>query len=287
MHMAKASSRKDESGTIASAAKLSARARPAIAIVREDGTNVDPVPQILDRLRVVPLEATNVLKIALRGPDPQKSNRLIMAIIDSYSEHVRSTELEQNAASVRLLENREQKLRNESRKILGIPELRVSGICVRVPVFTGHSLAINAEFERAITEDSSATLAFNAADRAPTTDRPVPSLEWNRGPCRDTLPGPTPADRGGPSPSPHSIRRRSGPNRRRPEQCRGTSPAGRAGHSCTLCILLPAAGATVLRRRALEADPVLSPAPHGQAGDHGLGAGQRSKCDLVGGTIGP
>ncbi len=42
----------------------------------------------------------------------------------------------------------EQKLRNESRKILGLPGLRVSGICVRVPVFTGHSLAINAEFER-------------------------------------------------------------------------------------------------------------------------------------------
>lgn len=45
----------------------------------------------------------------------------------------------------------EQKLRNESRKILGLPDLRVSGICVRVPVFTGHSLAINVEFERAIT----------------------------------------------------------------------------------------------------------------------------------------
>jgi len=42
----------------------------------------------------------------------------------------------------------EQKLRNESRKILGIPDLRVSGICVRVPVFTGHSLSINAEFEQ-------------------------------------------------------------------------------------------------------------------------------------------
>src|SRR5690606_23929158 len=41
----------------------------------------------------------------------------------------------------------EQKLRNESRKILGIPELRVSGTCVRVPVFTGHALSINAEFE--------------------------------------------------------------------------------------------------------------------------------------------
>ena len=41
----------------------------------------------------------------------------------------------------------EQKLRFESRKILGIPELAVSGLCVRVPVFTGHSLAINARFE--------------------------------------------------------------------------------------------------------------------------------------------
>ncbi len=42
----------------------------------------------------------------------------------------------------------EQKLRNESRKILGIPDLKVSGTCVRVPVFTGHSLSINAEFAR-------------------------------------------------------------------------------------------------------------------------------------------
>ena len=44
----------------------------------------------------------------------------------------------------------EQKLRNESRKILDIPELRVSGTCVRVPVFTGHSLQINARFARPI-----------------------------------------------------------------------------------------------------------------------------------------
>jgi aspartate-semialdehyde dehydrogenase len=42
----------------------------------------------------------------------------------------------------------EKKLRNESRKILGIPDLAVSGTCVRVPVFTGHSLSINAEFAR-------------------------------------------------------------------------------------------------------------------------------------------
>ncbi len=44
----------------------------------------------------------------------------------------------------------DQKLRNESRKILGIPDLAVSGTCVRVPVFTGHSLSINAEFARPI-----------------------------------------------------------------------------------------------------------------------------------------
>ncbi|MGX1887322.1 aspartate-semialdehyde dehydrogenase [Streptomyces sp. NPDC055287] len=42
----------------------------------------------------------------------------------------------------------EQKLRNESRKILEIPELKVSGTCVRVPVFSGHSLQVNVRFER-------------------------------------------------------------------------------------------------------------------------------------------
>lgn len=57
----------------------------------------------------------------------------------------------------------EQKLRNESRKILGIPDLAVSGICVRVPVFTGHSLAINAEFARSITPDRARELLQTAA----------------------------------------------------------------------------------------------------------------------------
>ncbi|WP_182347349.1 aspartate-semialdehyde dehydrogenase [Tomitella gaofuii] len=54
----------------------------------------------------------------------------------------------------------DQKLRNESRRILGIPELLVSGTCVRVPVFTGHSLAINAEFDRPLSvEDAQKLLA--------------------------------------------------------------------------------------------------------------------------------
>ena len=47
----------------------------------------------------------------------------------------------------------DQKLRNESRKILGLPDLAVSGTCVRVPVLTGHSLSINAEFARPLSSD--------------------------------------------------------------------------------------------------------------------------------------
>ena len=52
----------------------------------------------------------------------------------------------------------EQKLRYESRKILHLPELRVSGTCVRVPVFTGHSLAVHAEFSDPITPEQALEL---------------------------------------------------------------------------------------------------------------------------------
>ncbi|MBK5239320.1 MAG: aspartate-semialdehyde dehydrogenase, partial [Actinomycetales bacterium] len=47
----------------------------------------------------------------------------------------------------------EKKLRNESRKILEIPGLLVSGLCVRVPVFTGHSLSINAQFNKPLSPE--------------------------------------------------------------------------------------------------------------------------------------
>ncbi|HEY0119526.1 MAG TPA: aspartate-semialdehyde dehydrogenase [Cellulomonas sp.] len=57
----------------------------------------------------------------------------------------------------------EQKLRNESRKILQIPDLLVSGTCVRVPVFTGHSLSINAEFDRPLSPER----AYQLLDGAP------------------------------------------------------------------------------------------------------------------------
>jgi aspartate-semialdehyde dehydrogenase len=56
----------------------------------------------------------------------------------------------------------EQKLRNESRRILHVPDLLVSGTCVRVPVFTGHSLAINAEFSEPISPADARDLLQNA-----------------------------------------------------------------------------------------------------------------------------
>jgi len=67
----------------------------------------------------------------------------------------------------------EQKLRNESRKILGIPDLPVSGTCVRVPVFTGHSLSINAEFARDLPPEAAVKLLAEAPGVV-LTDVPTP-----------------------------------------------------------------------------------------------------------------
>ncbi|WP_030249749.1 aspartate-semialdehyde dehydrogenase [Streptomyces violens] len=67
----------------------------------------------------------------------------------------------------------EQKLRNESRKILEIPELKVSGTCVRVPVFSGHSLQVNARFERPISPERATELLAGAPGVA-LSDVPTP-----------------------------------------------------------------------------------------------------------------
>jgi aspartate-semialdehyde dehydrogenase len=67
----------------------------------------------------------------------------------------------------------EQKLRNEARKILDLPNLGVSGTCVRVPVFAGHSLSINAEFDRPITADRAREL-LAAAPGVVLDDVPTP-----------------------------------------------------------------------------------------------------------------
>jgi len=80
---------------------------------------------------------------AVAFPEPEKYARTIAYNVLPFAGSIVDDGLEET--------DEEQKLRHESRKILGIPELLVSGICVRVPVFTGHSLSINAEFERSLT----------------------------------------------------------------------------------------------------------------------------------------
>jgi len=75
----------------------------------------------------------------------------------------------------------ELKVRNESRKILGIPDLKVSATCVRVPVVTTHSLAVHAVFEQPLTADA-ARQALVEARSVVVLDDPAAG-EW-----------PTPAD---------------------------------------------------------------------------------------------
>jgi aspartate-semialdehyde dehydrogenase len=69
--------------------------------------------------------------------------------------------------------NEEQKLRNESRKILGLPDLAVSVTCVRVPVFAGHSMAVNARFARPLAPER-AREVLAAADGVEVADVPTP-----------------------------------------------------------------------------------------------------------------
>jgi aspartate-semialdehyde dehydrogenase len=75
----------------------------------------------------------------------------------------------------------EQKLRNESRKILGIPDLQVSGTCVRVPVFTGHSLSLNVEFARELSVARALDL-LSSAPGVEVTDIPTPLQAAGRDP---------------------------------------------------------------------------------------------------------
>jgi aspartate-semialdehyde dehydrogenase len=67
----------------------------------------------------------------------------------------------------------DQKLRSESRKILGIPDLLVSGTCVRVPVFTGHSLSINAEFAQPLSPERAREI-LDGAPGVKLVDVPTP-----------------------------------------------------------------------------------------------------------------
>jgi len=75
----------------------------------------------------------------------------------------------------------EIKLRDESRKILEIPGLPVSGTCVRVPVYSGHSLSINAEFERALSP-AAALAILGEAPGVALADTPNPLAATGRDP---------------------------------------------------------------------------------------------------------
>jgi aspartate-semialdehyde dehydrogenase len=76
----------------------------------------------------------------------------------------------------------EQKLRNESRRILHLPELLVAGTCVRVPVFTGHSLSLHAEFANPIGVEL-ATELLSAAPGVRLSDVPTPLEGAGRDDC--------------------------------------------------------------------------------------------------------
>ncbi|MGN6366580.1 aspartate-semialdehyde dehydrogenase [Asticcacaulis taihuensis] len=77
----------------------------------------------------------------------------------------------------------ELKLRDESRKILGLPDLKVAATCVRVPVFTGHSLSINVEFERPLSPEAALEL-LREAPGVEIADVPKPLAVTGRDPVQ-------------------------------------------------------------------------------------------------------
>jgi len=121
------------------------------------GSGLAGVEELLSQVQAVADADLSVLThdgSALDFPEPQKYVRTIaFDVVPMAGSIVDDGSLETDE---------EQKLRNETRKILDIPDLLVSGTCVRVPVFTGHSLAINAEFERPITAQAAQELLEHA-----------------------------------------------------------------------------------------------------------------------------
>ena len=132
------------------------------------GSGLAGVRELADQVRAV--ADADITQLTYDGsavafPDPAKYVRTIAFDVVPLAGSI--------VADGSLETDEEQKLRNESRKILGIPELRVSGTCVRVPVFTGHSLAIHAEFAQPITPEQ-ATALLASAPGVELSDVPTP-----------------------------------------------------------------------------------------------------------------
>jgi aspartate-semialdehyde dehydrogenase len=102
---------------------------------------------------------------AVDFPEPEKYKRPIAFNVLPFAGSIVEDGLDET--------DEEQKLRKESRKILSIPALKVSGTCVRVPVFTGHSLQINARFERPLAPERAREL-LAAAPGVELSDIPTP-----------------------------------------------------------------------------------------------------------------
>jgi aspartate-semialdehyde dehydrogenase len=131
------------------------------------GSGVAGVEELASQVAAAGDKATELAYdgAAVTFPEPQKYARTIAYNVLPMAGSIVDDGLNET--------DEEQKLRNESRKILGIPDLRVSGICVRVPVFTGHSLAINAEFDRPMPVERARELLAGAPG-VELTDIPTP-----------------------------------------------------------------------------------------------------------------
>lgn len=140
------------------------------------GSGLAGVSELADQARAaltgdVPVEALTHDGAAVRMPDPH-------AYVAPIAFNVLPMAGELGADDET---SEEAKLRNESRKILGIPALAVSGTCVRVPVFTGHSLAVHAEFGAPLTPGR-ATELLTGAPGVEVIDVPTPLAAAGRDP---------------------------------------------------------------------------------------------------------
>lgn len=133
------------------------------------GSGVAGVAELAGQARAIAASArfTDLVTdgAAVRGPAPQQYVEPIAFNVVPLAGSI----VDDGSAET----DEEQKLRNESRKILHIPQLRVSGTCVRVPVFTGHSLSLNLEFARPLSP-ARATELLSHAPGVRLADVPTP-----------------------------------------------------------------------------------------------------------------
>jgi aspartate-semialdehyde dehydrogenase len=131
------------------------------------GSGLAGVEELDSQVRAVVGHATNLVRdgSSVTFPAPQKYVAPIAFNVLPFAGNL----LDDGSGET----DEERKLRDESRKILGIPDLLVSGTCVRVPVFTGHSLSINAEFARPLDVERARKLLADAPGVA-LVDVPTP-----------------------------------------------------------------------------------------------------------------